>query len=367
MAKRDYYEVLGVDKSASQESIKKAYRKLAIQYHPDRNPDDKEAELKFKEATEAYEILSDEKKRPLYDQYGFAGVEGLNQGGQQYSRAFHDFSDLFGNMGSIFENIFGHRNYKQQEYTVALRYDLVISLKEAVYGVTKEIEVPYEKVCSYCNGTGSEEGSSKVTCHTCGGMGQVRQSNGFFTIQQTCHTCGGSGVVLENPCDYCNGVGTEEDVKKISIKIPAGVDDGKRIVLQGQGNEGKNGLPNGDLVVVLHVEKHRTFQKGDNDLYCILPISFTQAILGCEISIINLDDKKLTIKIPEGTPNEKVLRIRNEGVPKGDTGLKGDLYIKLVIQIPNSVSKEQKALLEKYIELEKPTDTPGLMNLDNLR
>ncbi|MBR1638433.1 MAG: molecular chaperone DnaJ [Treponema sp.] len=382
MAKRDYYEVLGVEKSADQEAIKRAYRKLAVKYHPDRNPGDKEAEEKFREATEAYEVLSDDKKRPLYDQYGFAGVDGMDQGGggAQYSHAFHDFSDLFGGAGGgfsdIFDSIFGggfggssSRGGARSSGPAAgasLRYDLHIQFKDAVYGTNADIHFKHNEACSICKGSGAAPGASKKTCPTCNGMGQVRQGNGFFTIQQTCPKCRGKGLVVDKPCASCRGSGIQEKSKAMSLKIPAGVDDGKRIVIRGQGDAGENGGPAGDLVVVLHVEQHPNFERDGNDLYCAVPISMAQAALGCEISIISLDGKRVTIKVPDGTPNGKLLRIKGEGVPVANSSRKGDLYVKVMVQIPSRLSVRQKELLKQYMELENPPAEPQLMALSKL-
>jgi len=374
MAKRDYYEVLGVEKSADQEAIKKAYRKLAVKYHPDRNPGDKEAEEKFKEATEAYEVLSDEQKRPIYDQYGFAGLEGMGGGGAGgYSHAFHDFSDLFGGMGGgmgdIFESIFGggfggsSSRRGGPEAGASLRYDLNLSFKDAVYGTSTEIHFRHREKCEACNGSGAASGASKKTCPTCNGVGQVRQGNGFFTIQQTCPTCRGKGTIIDHPCSSCRGTGLQEKNKQMSLKIPAGVDTGKRIIIRGQGDAGENGGPSGDLVIVLHVADHPNFQRQDNDLFCAIPVSMSQAALGCEVTITALDNKKLTIKIPEGTPNGKMLRIKGEGVPVSGSSRKGDLYVEVSVQIPTKLSSKQKDLLKQYMELENPTTEPKLVDL----
>lgn len=380
MAKRDYYEVLGLDKSASTDDIKKAYRKLAIKYHPDKNPGDKEAESKFREATEAYEVLSDEKKRPIYDQYGFAGIDGMDQGGgAQYSHAFHDFSDLFGGgaggFSDIFDSIFGggfsgsssRSRSSGPAAGSSLRYDLNIKFKEAVYGTSTDIHFKHNETCTTCNGTGGAAGSNRRTCPTCGGMGQIRQGNGFFTIQQTCPTCRGKGSTIDKPCAACRGSGIQEKNKTMSLKIPAGVDNGKRIVIRGLGDVGENGGPAGDLVVVLHVESHPYFERDGQDLYCAVPISVTQAMLGCEITINALDDKKVVVKIPDGTSNGKLLRIKGEGVPVAGSSRKGDLYIKVMVQIPTHLSSKQKDLLKQYMELENPTKEPDLMPLSKLQ
>lgn len=378
MAKRDYYEVLGVEKSADQEAIKKAYRKLAVKYHPDRNPGDKEAEDKFKEATEAYEVLSDEKKRPLYNQYGFAGVDGMDQGGgAQYSHAFHDFSDLFGGAGGgfsdIFDSIFGSgfsggssRSRGGPSSGSSLRYDLNIQFKDAVYGTTATIRFKHNEVCDQCHGSGAAAGASKKTCPTCHGVGQVRQGNGFFTIQQTCPTCRGKGTSIDKPCAYCRGTGIQEKNKSMSLKIPAGTDNGKRIVISGQGDAGENGGPSGDLVIVIHVENHQYFERDGYDLYCAVPISMSQATLGCEITVVGLDGKKIDIKVPEGTQHGKLLRVKNEGVPYTNSTKKGDFYIQVQVEVPTKLNSKQKELLKQFMEIENPKKEPGLISLSKL-
>ncbi len=376
--KRDYYEVLGIDKSADKETIKKAYRKLAVKYHPDRNPGDKEAEEKFKEATEAYEVLSDEQKRPIYDQYGFAGLDGMGGGGGQgYSHAFHDFSDLFGNgaggFGDIFENLFGggfsgssRSSRSRSNAGASLRYDLEIDFKDAVYGCKTEVRFRHKEVCQKCNGTGGESGSTRKTCPTCQGMGQVRRSAGFFSVQQTCPTCGGKGSVIDHPCSACHGTGLEPKDKVISINIPAGVDDGRRITIPHQGDASESGGETGDLIIVIHVRNDRYFERNENDLYCAVPISFSQAILGADITITTLDNRKATIKIPAFTANGKMLRIKNEGVPYNGGSRKGDLYVKIIVQLPSHVSRQQSQLLQEYLKLENPSDSPSPIALSEL-
>jgi len=377
MAKRDYYEVLGVEKSATQDEIKKAYRKLAVKYHPDRNQGDKEAEAKFREATEAYDVLSDEKKRPMYDQYGFAGVEGMDQGGgAQYSHAFHDFSDIFGGAGGGFSDIFdsifgggfggGSRGRSSGPAAGAtLRYDLHIKFKEAVYGTTADLHFKHNETCSQCHGSGAAEGSTKKTCPTCNGVGQVRQGNGFFSIQQTCPNCRGKGSVIDRPCSGCRGTGVQEKNKMMSLKIPAGTDNGKRLVISGFGDAGENGGPAGDLVVVIHVDSHDYFERDDSNLYCVVPVSMLQAALGCEITIDALDDKKISFKIPAGTASGKLLRIKGEGVPSSN-GRKGDLYVKIMVQIPTKLSSKEKELLKACMDIQNPPENPKLMPLSQL-
>lgn len=375
MGKRDYYEVLGVDKKATLDEIKKAYRKLAVKYHPDRNPGDKEAEEKFKEATEAYEILSDDKKRPIYDQYGFAGLEGMGGGGgAQYSHAFTDFADLFGGMGGgfgdIFESIFGGGSTRRprQDDTVgaSLRYDLELSFKDAVYGTKTELRFSRNELCPACGGSGSESGTSKKTCPSCGGSGQVRRSTGFFSMVQTCSQCGGSGQIIEHPCKACRGSGHKKESKAVTLTIPAGVDDGRRIVIPRQGDAGKNGGARGDLIVVLHVRSHEYFERSGNDLYCAVPVSMTQAALGATITISSLDGRKIDIPVAAGTQNGKMLRIKGEGVPYSGGGRKGDLYIKVMVQVPERLSAQEKKLLQAFAEAENPTKEPSLIPLASL-
>lgn len=378
MAKRDYYEVLGIAKDATADEIKKAYRKLAIKYHPDRNPDDKVAEEKFREATEAYEILSDDKKRPIYDQYGFAGLDGMNQGGggAQYSHAFHDFSDLFGGMGGgfgdIFDNLFGgggssrSSRRKGPREGASLRYDLNISFKDAVFGTKADIHFNHNEHCDKCHGTGCAEGASKKTCPTCNGIGQVGRNIGFFVSQQTCPNCNGMGTVVDKPCSGCRGTGVKEKSKKMTLTIPAGVDNGKRIAIPHQGDVGENGGPAGDLIVILHVENHPTFERDGQDLYCAVPITFAQAILGCNITITSLDNKKINLSIPSGTAHGKLLRIKGEGVPFTNSSRRGDLYVKVMVQIPQRLSSKQKDLLTQYLELDNATTEPKLIPLSSL-
>lgn len=379
MAKRDYYEVLGLQKGATEDEIKKAYRKLAVKYHPDRNPDDKEAAEKFREATEAYEVLSDDKKRPLYDQYGFAGVDGMGAGGggAQYSHAFHDFSDLFGGMGGgfgdIFDNIFGgggsrggSRRRSGPAEGASLRYDLNIAFKDAVLGTKAEIHFKHNETCETCKGSGCADGASRKTCPTCNGMGQVRRNAGFFAVQQTCPDCNGAGTKIDKPCRDCSGHGVVEKAKKISFTIPAGVDDGKRIAIPKMGDAGQNGGPAGDLIVILHVQSHPTFEREGQDLYCAIPVTFAQATLGAEISLTALDGKQIDLKIPSGTANGKLLRIKGEGVPMTGSSRKGDLYVKIVVQIPQHISGAQKDLLQKYLELENAPKNPKLINIADL-
>ena len=376
MAKRDYYEVLGVEKGASLHDIKKGYRKLAIKYHPDRNPGDKEAEEKFKEATEAYEVLSDDQKRPIYDQYGFAGLDGMGAGGgaSGYSHAYSDFSDIFGSgFGDIFENLFGGGGRSRSGYGrsnepgqgASLRYDLEIDFKDAVYGTKAEVRFSHEVACSSCNGSGCAPGGSRKTCSYCNGMGQIGRSAGFFTVQQPCPTCSGTGKTIDKPCKNCRGTGIEQKSSRVTLTIPAGVDEGKRIVIPHQGNAGRNGGPSGDLIVVVHIKDHKFFERDDYDLYCAVPVSISQAALGATITIKSLDDRSIDVKVPAGTQNGKILRIKGEGINSAN-GRKGDLYIKLMVQVPTKLTPAQKKILESYLAEEKPSDSPDLIPLSNL-
>ncbi|MDR0538930.1 MAG: molecular chaperone DnaJ, partial [Spirochaetaceae bacterium] len=369
MAKRDYYEVLGVQKGATQDEIKKAYRKLAVQYHPDKNPGDKSAEDKFKEATEAYEILCDAQKRQAYDQFGFSGVEGM--AGQHDFSNFQGFEDIFGggDFSSIFENIFGGFGFgggsRSRTRTGSnLRYDIEIPFKEAVLGTKVEIQYSHEERCPACKGSG---GTGKKQCPTCGGHGQVRQSAGFFSMATTCPACRGEGSIIQNPCKECGGSGTVKKRVKISVTIPPGVENGRKLVVSGQGDAGPGGIPPGDLYVVVRVLPHQYFERHNYDLYCAIPVSITQAALGGEINIKTLEDKTLKLKIPAGTPGGKTLRIRGEGVPAASGGgSRGDLYIKLIVRIPAKLSKRGKELLEEFSKTEGENTNPAPLPLSSL-
>ncbi|MDR2053408.1 MAG: molecular chaperone DnaJ [Treponema sp.] len=372
MAKRDYYEVLGIQKNASKDDIKKAYRKLAIQYHPDKNPGNKEAEDKFKEATEAYEILSDDQKKAAYDQFGFAGVEGMNTGGHDWS-AFRGFEDIFGggDFGSIFDTIFGGgfggggRSSRSGPHSGAnLRYDIEIPFKDAVFGTKVEIQYSRNETCRVCGGSGAASGSEKKVCPTCRGSGQVRHSQGFFSVATTCHTCGGEGYIIEQPCKECGGSGTQKKRQKIMVTIPAGMENGRRVSIPRQGDAGPNGGPPGDLYVFIRVKPHEYFERQDLDLYCAVPISITQAALGAEVHVSTLDGKTIKVRIPAGIQGGKMIRIRNEGVPSGSR--RGDLYIKLIVKVPEKISKRGRELLEEISRIEGEDDSPRPIPLSDL-
>lgn len=350
MAKRDFYEILGVNRDAGDDDIKKAYRKLAMKYHPDRNPDSKDAEDKFKEAKEAYEILSDSQKRAAYDQYGHAGVDpqaGFGGGG---GAGYGGFADAF---GDIFGDIFGGggRGGRSNVYRGSdLRYNLEISLEEAARGTETKIRIPTQEECETCHGTGAKPGTEAKTCSTCGGHGQVRIQQGFFSIQQTCHTCHGSGKVIPNPCGSCHGAGRVKSYKTLSVKIPSGVDEGDRIRLSGEGEAGINGGPSGDLYVVVHIKPHEVFQRDGNDLHCEMPISFTTAALGGEIEIPTLDGMA-RLKIPAESQSGKVFRLRGKGIKGVRASAPGDLMCHIVVETPVNLTERQKELLRELEDI----------------
>ena len=341
MAKKDYYEVLGVNRDASDEEIKKAYRKLAMKHHPDRNPDNPKAEDHFKEAKEAYEILSDAGKRAAYDQYGHAGVDASAAAGA--GAGFGNFSDAF---GDIFGDIFGGggRSRSNVYRGADLRYNLEISLEEAARGTETRIRIPAMEECQTCHGSGAKPGTSPTTCTTCGGHGQVRMQQGFFSIQQTCPKCHGSGKIVTSPCATCQGAGRIKQHKTLAVKIPAGVDEGDRIRLSGEGEAGVNGGPSGDLYVVIHIKPHSVFQRDHNDLHCEMPVSFTTMALGGEIEIPTLDGYA-KIKIPAETQTGKVFRLRGKGIKGVRSSTHGDLLCHVVVETPVNLTARQKELL----------------------
>ncbi|MDR1147876.1 MAG: molecular chaperone DnaJ [Spirochaetaceae bacterium] len=373
MAKRDYYEVLGIEKGASKDDIKKAYRKLAVKYHPDKNPGSKEAEEKFKEATEAYEILSDDQKKAAYDQFGFAGVDGMGGGQHDFSN-FKGFEDIFGGdisdfLGGIFGGGMGggrRGGTTGPRQGANLRYDLEIPFKDAVFGTKVEVAYSRQVVCKSCKGSGAESGSEKKICPTCNGTGQIRQSSGFFSLASPCHTCGGEGYIIEHPCKECNGAGTVKMRQKIMITIPAGVENGRRMIVRSQGDAGPNGGVCGDLYVFIRVKAHDYFEREGSDLYCAVPISITQAALGGELQVATLEGRTVKVKIPSGSQNGKLLRLREEGVPKA-SGKRGDFYIKLMVQIPSKLSSKGRALLEEFSKLEGENEKPTPIPLAELR
>ena len=343
MAKRDYYEILGVERSADEREIKKAYKRLAMKYHPDRNPDNPEAEEKFKEVKEAYEILTDAQKRAAYDKFGHAGVDP-NQAGPGGFGGGADFGDVF---GDIFGGIFGGGRRSQRAARGAdLRYNMELTLEEAVRGVSKEIKVPTLVECDECHGSGARSGTSAQTCPTCHGSGQVQMRQGFFAVTQACPHCHGKGKIITDPCRKCHGDGRVQKTKTLSVKIPAGVDTGDRIRLAGEGEAGEFGAPAGDLYVQVHVKDHPIFVRDGNNLYCEIPISFTTAALGGEVAVPTLDGRVM-LKIPSETQTGRMFRMRGKGVRSLRSGTEGDLLCKAVVETPVKLSDEQKELLKQ--------------------
>lgn len=344
MAKQDYYELLGVERNADEKAIKRAYKKLAMQYHPDRTKGDKEKEEKFKEIQEAYEILNDKEKRAAYDQYGHAAFE---QGGFGGSGGFGGGFGGFGGFEDIFSEMFGGGSSRQRVVRGDdLRYDIEITLEEAVRGVTKDIQIRTLVHCDDCHGSGAEKGSKVETCSTCHGRGRVRRQQGFFMTETACPHCHGTGKKIEKPCRTCHGDGRVHKTENLSVKIPAGVDTGNQLRLAGKGAAGENGAPAGDLYVVIHVQDHHIFERDGNNLYCEVPISFTMAALGGEIEVPTLDGRA-KLKIPEGTQTGKMFRLRGKGITAMRSGYAGDLICKIIVETPISLNEEQKELLRK--------------------
>ena len=351
MAKQDYYELLGVGKDADEDEIKKAYRKLAMKYHPDRNPDNKEAETKFKEIKEAYEVLSDSQKRATYDRFGHAGLEGAMGGGGAGAAGanYGSFSDVF---GDIFGDIFGggRGGGGPTAYRGAdISYTMEISLKEAAVGVESKIRIPTMETCETCHGSGAKAGTQPKTCPDCEGRGQVRMSQGFFAIQQTCPRCHGTGEIIETPCSTCHGEGRVKKTKTLSVKIPAGISHGDRIRLGGEGESGVNGGPAGDLYVQIRIKPHEIFTRQGDDLFCEVPISFATAALGGKVDVPTLD-AKATITIPPETQTGMVFRLQGKGIQGVRSHVKGSLMCKVNIETPVKLTEEQKTLIRQFDE-----------------
>jgi molecular chaperone DnaJ len=346
MAKADFYKVLDVPRNAPEADIKKAYRRLAMKYHPDRNPGDKSAEEKFKEAKEAYEVLSDASQRSVYDQHGHAGIDAARQGGGGRGGA-EAFGDIF---GDVFGDIFGsaRRGGRSQVYRGAdLRYDIELDLSEAVFGRTTEIDLTKLVECELCHGSGAAKGSNPVQCETCHGSGQVRVSQGFFTLQQTCPHCRGAGRIVRNPCDACLGQGRVRKHKKLSVKIPPGVDTGDRVRLGGEGEAGRNGGPPGDLYVEIHVRDHEIFERDGPHLSCEVPVAFVVAALGGSVDVPTLEGE-VSLKVPAETQSGRVFRLRGKGIKPARGGEQGDLFCRVVVETPVKLSAEQRELLQKF-------------------
>ena len=361
MAKRDYYEVLGVNKSASADQIKSAYRKLAVKYHPDKNKGDKAAEEKFKEASEAYHVLSNSERKQNYDNFGHAAFE--NGGGGRGGFGNFDFSNHF---SDIFEDFFGEgfggsrRSRRSNNRGSDLRYDLSISLEEAFSGKKQDIKFSTSEKCDTCSGSGSKPGHDAGTCSMCGGHGQVRSSQGFFTVQQTCPQCAGAGEEITHPCTNCNGQGKKQASKRLSVTIPKGVDDGTRIRLSGKGQAGSRGGSSGDLYLFINVHSHELFKRSDENLFFECPISIADAALGTSIEIPTIDGGKAKIKIPAGTQSGKQFRLRGKGMPYMRGSDFGDFYVQVNTEVPISLNKEQKELLEKFREIENEKSNPSI-------
>jgi len=348
MSKRDYYEVLGVERNASEAELKKSFKRLAMKLHPDRNPDNKDAEEKFKEAKEAYEILSDAQKRAAYDQFGHAGVDpsaghGAGAGGAS-------FSDIFGDVfGDIFSGGQGGGGRQNARRGADLRYNLELSLEDAVRGSTVKIRIPTSVMCATCGGSGAKKGTKPVQCTTCGGVGQVRMQQGFFSLQQSCPHCHGTGQVIKNPCSSCHGQGRTQERKTLSVKVPAGVDNGDRIRLSGEGEAGERGAPSGDLYVQIAVKAHPLFIREENNLYSEVPISFVAAALGGELEVPTLDGR-VKLKIPAETQSGKMFKLRGKGVKSVRGGAVGDLLVRVSVETPVNLSAKQKEILTAFGE-----------------
>ncbi|OED38726.1 molecular chaperone DnaJ [Chromatiales bacterium (ex Bugula neritina AB1)] len=348
MSKQDYYEVLGVSRDAGDAELKKAYRRLAMKHHPDRNPGDTVAEEKFKEAKEAFEILGDAQKRAAYDRFGHDGVSNSASGGAGPGGGA-DFSDIF---GDVFGDIFGGgggRSRSRARSGSDLQYNLELTLEESVTGLEKTLKIPTQVLCGECTGSGAKPGTKPVTCETCKGMGQVRMQQGFFSVQQTCPTCRGNGEQISDPCNKCRGAGRVQEQKTLSVKIPAGVDTGDRIRLSGEGEAGEKNAPAGDLYVLVQVKKHAIFERNDDDLHCTVPIDIITASLGGELEVPTLEGR-LNLKIPAGTQTDKVFRMRGKGVKPIRSSSVGDLLCRVQIEVPVNLTNEQKALFEQLRE-----------------
>ncbi len=353
MEEKDYYKILGVSRDATEDQIKKSYRKIAMQYHPDRNPGNKEAEEKFKMASEAYEVLRDPEKRGVYDRYGIEGLKGTGFTG------FRGFEDIFSSFGDIFEDFFGFgttgRRRTRTHPGADLRYDLKIPFYDAAFGKETEIEIPKNVACEVCGGTGAKPGTYPTHCPNCKGTGQITRSQGFFTISTTCSECRGEGNIIPHPCKECRGHGKVRKTRKIQIKIPPGVDTGSKLRIRGEGEEGEKGGPPGDLFIFIYVERHDFFSRDGDDVVCQIPISFPQAALGTEIEVPTLNGKK-NLAIPKGVENGELLRIKGEGFTKARGYGRGDQIVQMIIKTPTNLTKRQEEILKEFEELSKKKD-----------
>jgi molecular chaperone DnaJ len=349
VSKKDYYEILSVAREAGDQEIKGAYRELAKRYHPDRNPDDPGAEEKFKEASEAYSVLSDAQKRAAYDRFGHAGVQGVGGPAGYNPEAFADFGDILGDFfgfGDLFGNAGGGRKRTRAQRGEDVRYDLELSFEDAMFGMSADIQVPRMERCERCKGAGSEPGSGPSNCPTCHGRGEILYQQNFLSIRRTCSTCNGSGQIIRNPCSECHGHGYRQVQRKLKVNIPAGVDDGNRLRLAGEGQPGANGGPAGDLYVFLKVKEHPFFERHENDLHCTIPLNIAQASLGCEIEVPTLGQPH-KLKIPEGTQNAAQFKLRHQGVAILNSGARGDLYVHVSVKMPTRLTREQRKFLEQ--------------------
>ncbi len=356
VTKRDYYEILGVGRDADDAQIKSSYRKLALQYHPDRNPDNKEAEEKFKEAAEAYSVLSDGQKRAAYDRFGHQGVQ-MGGGAGGFDPNSFDLGDILSQFG--FGDIFGGGSSGRRQDRVVrgedVRYDLQISFEDAAFGMTAEIQVPGREKCAHCEGKGAEPGSSVSQCAQCRGRGEVLYQQGFLSVRRTCPQCGGSGQVIKNPCRECRGEGFKHVNRKLKVNIPAGVADGNRLRLAGEGQPSPNGGPAGDLYVFLKVKEHAFFERHENDLHCSIPINVAQAALGAEIQVPTLAGEPATLRVPEGTQSGAQLRVRNKGIAQVNGHTRGDIVVHIDVRTPSKLNREQRKLFEQLLPI-LPTD-----------
>ncbi|MDO8136851.1 MAG: molecular chaperone DnaJ [Candidatus Brocadiales bacterium] len=356
----DYYRILEIERNASQEDIKKAYRKQALKYHPDRNPGDKQSEQRFKKAAEAYEILGDPEKKKQYDLYGREGLKGFEvHGFTNFEDIFEHFSDIFG--GGLFEDFFGTRTRRQtrtERRGPNLRVDIDLDLREVAAGTEKTIGLTRREYCDVCRGSGLRPGTSPTTCSYCRGRGEIQQTQGFFVLRATCPRCGGHGKVIESPCNRCNGGGRVAKRTNITVQVPPGVEDGTRLRIAGQGEPGENGAPRGDLYCDIHVKPHPIFQRQGNNILCELPISFTQAALGCEVDVPTLKGSVTKVKVPKGTQHGDILTVRGEGLPAMHGWGKGDLLVQAVIEVPARLTARQEELLREFAEIERLHPSP---------